>query len=176
MIFYPLNLNGLDLKLKRLQILLNDGLPYAEALKHVYGRLYQNKRENKECLEVNLDGKEYQEVFINDKEPFTAGFKFGTQIEYDTLELECNLICSGNLETLYSSTRKNDERFIIELTNVLRRQRYLRIDNIETDFDKIFAGLDLEGLKYRNMFPFCTVMFTGKMWVQKNCVINVLKY
>ena len=176
MIFYPSNLNGLDLKLKRLQNLFNNILPYPEALKYVYGRLYENEKDGKKCLEVNLDSKEYKQVFINDKEIFVSAFRIGTEIKYDTLEVDCSLICSGNLETLYANTKKNDEKFIIEITNVLRRQRYFRVENIETNFDKIFSGIDTDGMKYRNMFPFVTVMFTGKVWFHNNCVINVLKY
>jgi hypothetical protein len=134
----------------------------------IYGRLHETIRNDKKTLEAYTIGKDYKEVFVNDKESCSVGFiEISRAIDRRTLTSKLSAVFTGNIKKLLAVDSRNDERIFLQIYHGLRKSMLINnISNPKRGIDDVFSGFKTDSVKYRDMQPwFC---FSFEIEVQYN--------
>lgn len=162
MIFSKAENYGLDSKILQLQSAFQNDLPWfdidgiTDSDIEIYGKLYaQPDDRDRLILEAYKSGKEYTQIFVNDRVVSTIGFfpiPNRTVTDYKNVaEIDC--ICTANIEKLYPGTR-DDEKILSQFLNVLREDGSVTdIPEVREGIRNVFSGFYFDNMKFNGMHP-----------------------
>lgn len=131
----------------------------------IYGKLYVNERLNGKVAEAYVSSGEYSEVFVDDTKNAVFGFIVdGKRRGYTMIKTTARLICSINLDKIYSNLYRNDEevmRTIVRAIDIhLLGEKFIEIS---TDLSEVFSGLSIDRFKFRDMHPWFNFSITFEL-------------
>jgi len=167
---------GIDQAIYRIQNLINDNITWVDT--HIYGRIYRN-RKNKDSIyiaESYESGKEYTQIFVDDNKGGIVGFyvKNSREVNQNTIIADVEVICTVNIETIYTSSLREDEKALIEMNQLLQKAHNmgLTINEVNTKNDVVFTDFDKENIKFRDMHPFFNFSFSGTLEYKANLCLT----
>jgi len=161
-------LTGIDANISRLQDRLNADLAWSENV-DIFGRLYQNKKNNSDVIEAYAGAGEYSEVFLNDCKKGVIGFLVNSR-EIVSNEVPIIIIFSIIIPETYAGNLNHDEHIIMDCQRIIRNSGLIKASQINTDFEQIFSGTDIKRIQYRNMYPFVNFSISGTMRFVEKCL------
>ena len=155
MIYAKTNPVGVDAQILRYQKWLYTAFDEHADI-DVYGRLYINDKQKVKVAEAYIGDGEYKEVFADDKRALVMGFIVnGTRDGLNNVKANVELIVSANLSKLYDTPERMDEELLLKVASVIKQRTLAPQEkNIKTDFNDVFAKLNPERYKARNMHPY----------------------
>jgi hypothetical protein len=173
MIFAPTNIHGIDYQIYLIQYYLESKMPNVWACnKAVYGRCHETERSGTKRLEVNVNGKEYSEPFVNDKHSVVVGFRvLSRSVTNYKLTATIDAIFTVNVFDALGTTDYNDEKVLMQAYDLVNNCGLVRnITDIKTGVDSVFSGLNVENIKHRDMAPMMVFAFTCEIdYTQELC-------
>ena len=159
MIYAKENPIGIDLYILRLQRKIEE-MGWIDT--DVYGRLFINERDGRKVIEAYLGNGEYREVFIDDTKNAVFGFIVeDTRKTYSMIQCNVKLICSCRLDKIFETGEITDEEALLTVLRTFRHNQIIRVaGDIQTGLAKVFSDVNIEKLKYRNMYPYFNFSFT----------------
>lgn len=165
----PVDNIGLDAKIYQIQKRLGE---YLQDIWRgditIYGRLFENTKDDKKILEAFISGNDYKQPFIDDKLSCTIGFKEISRLIAPTLlTARLDVIVTGNINKLIGQATRNDEKVFLQIYTGLKKTMAIDgINGTKRGIDNVFSGYNTENIKYRDMQPwFC---FSFEIEVQYN--------
>ena len=182
MIYLKSNAEGLDSKINRWITRLNTKLNTQKSWGvSIYHKVYR-EHTNVESLSGTgvsksvivpyafLSGKDYKEVFLNDRVNGEIGFLLGTvrDGESGSFIVSMDIIFSLNLDKLDSgSLQREDEKAIITASNIV--SKYADILKVKTTIPEVFRDFDTGRIKRKDIQPFLNFSFTINILYKNNC-------
>jgi len=146
---------GLDLALLRFQNSLN-GIGWANI--DVYGKLYIENDGKTKIAKAYLSSGEYKDVFVDDRKTAVFGFLVdGTREGLSIVKVPVTLICSCNLDSIYTTTERNDEEVICAVINALGRINRTS-GQIKTEMQDVFSKFSWDRLNFKDVYPWFKFM------------------
>ena len=172
MIFAKTTPYGLDAQLKRVQNYLNSNLPWAGTLA-IYGKIQPTLRDKEVIPEVYISGKEYRDMFIDDKYSAEVGFivKDRTFENFKPVA-KVDVVFTVDLSKIYATALREDELCLIDAKEALKKSMLINsITKIKTGIDEVFNGFDKDRIKHRDMQPWFVFSFETEISYNetKNC-------
>lgn len=162
---------GIDSKIYRIQLFLSkyfSDLWYGDH--EYYGRLYKTQGENGNHPEAWVGGKDYKEVFVNDKKALVVGFiEQSREIRGRELYATISVVFTGNINLLLNTTDRKDERIFLQIYQGLRKSMLIEsVSNPKRGVEDVFSGFIVDGLKFRDMHPFFCFSFDIEIQYTEN--------
>jgi len=153
MLYCKENLIGLDKSIYYVQKSLDENLRWQNI--DIYGKCELTERSGGKVLEYYKGKNEYIQPFFNDKINATIGFEFVSFEHENVMKANVNLICTCNLNKLYSNNDREDQKAIMQVRSVLRKSKYTKdITSVKVGIDEVFRNYDKTKFLYRDMNPF----------------------
>jgi len=143
---------GIDKSILRFQNEL-EGMRWSNT--DIHGRLYINKRKDDTILEAYRPTVINNEVFLDDAKTAVLGFVADDSRDGGTrIKTNVTLICSVDLDKLYTSDTRDDEEALMETMEAIM---FLIQDKesikISTGIEKVFSMVSWERYESRNQQP-----------------------
>lgn len=174
MIYYKDNAVGVDLAINRCMSKINKHLNTDAGWNiDIYHKVYRERtRDDLFAPYAFLSGKDYREVFINDKVVGEVGFYLNNTREISGesfANVDCDVIFSLNLDKIDGgSLQREDERAIMMALEAVRD--YSEVTEAKTELRNVFSEFDTDRIKYRDMQPFLNFSFTINInYINNNC-------
>lgn len=161
-------LTGVDANIARVQDRLNSELPWA-ANCDIFGRISINQKNNSDVFEWYNSNGEYKEIFINDQKSI-IGFIVSDSRDILPNEFVVSVLFSVYIPLTYLDALNHDEHVIMDAQRVLRNCGLIKVTQINTNFEEIYKGLNINRIKNRNLYPFVNFMITGTMRYIDKCL------
>lgn len=138
----------------------------------IYHKVYRERTsDNKFAPYAFNSGKDYKEIFINDRTVGEVGFYVNNTRNIDSfVSVECDIIFSINLDKIDNgSLQREDERVIMMAYEAVNKYPN-GISQVRTELRTVFADFDQERIKHRDMQPFINFSFTIEInYKNNNC-------
>jgi len=147
---------GIDKIIKSIQTNLQNKLSWLGAV-NIYGKLQRTERESGFLYEYWTSNRDYTEVFINDKLAGVMGFvvRNPRRINGYYIEADVDVISTIDLTKIYNNTRRDDERALNELKDILQGSVYVQqLNEIRENISNVFSDINTDLIKYRDMQPY----------------------
>jgi hypothetical protein len=167
---------GIDQAIYRIQNLISNNLTWLDA--HIYGRIYRNQNADSLFIPESFEtGKEYKEIFVNDKKAGIVGFYVkDTRQSAENIHIaSLDIICTVDVLRIYGSTLREDEKALLEMQNILLSARSFgltEINEVNTGNQSVFADFDKERIKFRDMQPFANFSFSCELQFNTNLCLT----
>jgi hypothetical protein len=159
------NIKGIDKKIDKLQSFMHDRLLAAwgidTSLYKCYPRCYRNQSDDGYIPETHLGGKDYNDVFLDDR--LAALSFFGnSNVMYNVNgsagKTSVHLIFFVDLSRIRSGTERRDEEARLDVYKILNYRMYaFQPTAVITGIDSVFSEYPgtktREWIKYRDMHP-----------------------
>jgi len=162
---------GIDYKINlwinRLNESLNVNKDWAVDIFH---KIYRTDKRNSVIPEAFKSGKEYREIFINDKVNGEIGFlvypiRDGSS---GSFVVPMDIIFSLNLDKIDNgSLQREDEKAIMVAQNIV--SKYTDILEVKTTLREVFHGFDTKRIIYKDMQPFLNFSFKIEIIYKNKC-------
>lgn len=115
-----------------------------------------------------VSGKEYKEIFLNDKVIGEVGFYISQNRSVsDFVSADCDIIFSLNLDSLDGgSLQREDEKAIMIAISAVEKK--YDVSQVKTGLTNVFSDFDTERIKFRDMQPFLNFSLTVNLTYKKN--------
>ena len=138
----------------------------------IFHKVYRERQQDLFVPHAFVSGKEYREIFINDKAVGEVGFYLeNTRDTADTVHpnVDCEVIFSINLDKIdKGSLQREDERAMMMAFEAV--SSYEEITQVKTELRNVFAEFDTDRIKHRDMQPFFNFSFTINInYKNSNC-------
>lgn len=170
------NRTGVDGAIYRIQNYLNDNLTWASV--DIYGRCEKILDVNRKSILRWFDSnKEYPDVLVTDKRGASIGFyvKGYRKVQSNSMTVDVKIICTINIETVYRTKFREDEKALLEVYNLLLNcKKYgLNInDTITTGNEDVFKDFDKEKIAYRDTHPYFNFAFECELRYNTNLCLT----
>ena len=166
------NIKGIDIKIDKLQRYMHDRLLTAwgidTSLYKCYPRCYRNQKEKGYVPETHTGGRDYADVFVDDKLAALSFFGTGNQMVVDkdgNKKASVHLIFFVDLSQIKSGTERRDEEARLDVYKIMNYRMYgFEPSGIVTGIDSVFyeypgskGGFQENvnpAINYRDMHPF----------------------
>jgi hypothetical protein len=164
-VFAKATVYGLESPVKNLQTILDSDLTWLGS-RNVYGLLFKNTKKDNIIPEAWISGNEYKQIFNTDKYATEIGF---IEISRDVIlgTAEIDIICTVNLNTIYGSNIRDNERAYLEFEVVIRKL-VQEVTGFKRGIEDVFSGFNTDKIKYADMQPFDVFSFTCTVAYPKN--------
>ena len=170
MVYLKENAIGIDAEINRYMGYLNDALNVQRNWGiDIYGRIYKERTQDNVLAPYALvSGKDYKELFLNDRTVGECGFYVDDTRKYDNnISVSCDVIFSVNLDIIDSgSLQREDEKVILQALSAITK--YNEVTSIKTGLETVFSGFSTDRIRYRDMQPFFNFSFTITLIYKKN--------
>ena len=124
----------------------------------VYGRLYIEEVNGQKIAKSHVGNGEYKEVFNDDQKTAVFGFFIGeNRTGLNMIKVPVELVCSCNLDSIYTTSERNDEEALLEVLKIVKKLTLLDHEReIKTGFENVFSRISTERLKWRDGHPWFT--------------------
>jgi len=180
MIFLKTPPIGVDIPIQYLQQALFDQLKVVwnigDADYNCYGRAYRNQKEDGYIPEVFTGGKEYKEVYVDDKIAALSffGVSGGREIDFSMVSTDAHLIFFVDLPKLRTVAWRPDEEARMDVYRIidLRGVMGWNLTSMTTGIDNVFREYtgyrSVDSIKIRDMHPFHCFRFDFELKYDKN--------
>lgn len=159
---------GLETSVLRVQNLLNDNLPWL-GTNNIYGIVFKNAKKDDVIPEawIGNSGREYKEVFCNDKATSQIGF---IVLDRDIISKSATvkIIVTINLEKAYNSSIRDNERAYLDFEKALKNSISFKDSVFNQGINDVFTGFRTNNIKYLDMQPFDCFSFELIMFYSSN--------
>lgn len=174
------NAVGLDSSIQRVQDRVYDFLSgrWSGRLEG-YGRAYKNIDKKGEFTYewYSSTKKDYEDVYYNDSSEDVVFFfvESGTAQTEDNLSFnqDVKMITMCNLKQIVSNvtSERMDQEVHRDVVEGLRSANVTQINNVDTDIDTIFSGVQTKGIEFGNIHPLhCfSVTFSVNYYLNDKC-------
>ena len=134
----------------------------------IYHKIYREYMNDKAYPYAFVGGKDYQEVFVNDKSNGEVGFYLTTTRTIDTaLSVNCDVIFSIDLDKIDNgSLQREDEKAILLALEAV--DKCSDVTSVKTGLDNVFKGFSTKDIKRGDMQPFLNFSFSIEIEYNKN--------
>ena len=166
---------GVDTPIKRIQTLLHDVLSVEWNLSKldVYGRVYNNKRNNNIIPEYYLGNKEYKEVLLNDNREGIIFFNIGDShvLEGNEFTVDCEIIFSLDLEAINGNEYRSDTEVHMQCFELVKRFKSIfDFKSIETGLENVYSNYRGVESYFKGMQVYHHFKIIGKItYTNTNC-------
>lgn len=138
----------------------------------IYHRVYRERtNDDKFAPYAFKSGKDYKEIFVNDRSIGDVGFYLNNNRDTDGYaNVDCDVIFSINLDKIDNgSLQREDERAIMMAFEAVNRYPS-QITQIKTELRNVFSNFDQERIKHRDRQPYLNFSFTLNInYKNNNC-------
>ena len=165
---YAPDLVGIDKQISRCQKYLDKYLSNIwDGNIAIDGPLYVNDAPTGTAPEAYVENNDYKEVLIDDTKDCTIAFvlKSPRTINQRIHTATVELIATGNIKNLLSTTLIEDERIYLNLyEGILNSQITRKINSSKHGIANVFSGFGIsndyiQSIQYRDMFPWFCLSF-----------------
>ncbi|EJL66308.1 hypothetical protein [Flavobacterium sp. CF136] len=169
------NPKGIDKAIQKIQTHLFDKLTWSDV--KVYGRVFENPSKSKgTTIEAFKSGKDYKDVFLNDKNTATIFFiedNKHTTSEGIRFTNKVKVVFMVNLNKVYPDiAHRADMEVEIEAVELLRTRANFSMTEIEKGVAEVFKGFNTDGIKLIDMQPYHVFSVNGDLTYQISCLTN----
>lgn len=142
-----------------------------------YARAYRNQTKDGYVPEVFTGGKDYKEVYVNDRIKALSFFTLGEIIPFTTGQFQANvsLIFFVNLTKIVTGDDRQDEKVRQQIVKLVQGSKAFgfQFTGVEIGIDNVFREYSgfrkNEGIKYRDMHPFHCFRLNFKVPYTSTC-------
>lgn len=163
---------GIDAKIKLLQTYLDTKLKSLwNGSIAIYGRVYNNQKEDGTYPEVWIGNNEYKEIYIDDRYSATVCFivKERDVKNKGNISAIVDVVFSLNVNKALGSSIRNDEKIMLQIINLLRKSQLAQpTGESNTGVENVYTGYNIDTIKYRDMHPNFIFSIPCKIYYNEN--------
>lgn len=176
-VYKKTNAAGLDLEINYLIDRINNHINTNHSWDvDIYHKIYKEEKNGNFYPYAFLSGKEYKEVFVNDKVNGEVGFLVGERrdVNISSITVPVTIIFSVNLDELDNgSLQREDEKVIATAQNAVFDYRHELVE-VKTGLKNVYSGFDTSKIRYGDMQPFLNFSFTINVIYKNICDYGLL--
>lgn len=165
MIYVPDRTYGLATQIKKIQTVIDPEFSNVwDSPINIYNLLYENHKNDGLVLEAHLNNEEYKQIFIEDNDSATIGFR---ELERDInagsiVNVDLDIIFTVQLDEIYNNEYdRNSEKTLLEAMKIVQRSGLIwNITGYKQGIEDVFSGLILEPLRFMQMQPWYVFALT----------------
>jgi len=168
------NPKGIDYPVQQIQTYLFNKLGWSEI--EVYGRVFKLQTENGFVPRGFVSGKDYKDVFTDDRK--TASIFFICDDNHETKQgilftVKVKIVFMVNVKKILTNVVSRGDTDVQEqaITTLMQMRSFVFNGEIETKIEEIFKGFTTESIKKSDMQPYHVFSLNGEInyTFQGNC-------
>jgi len=147
---------GIDKIIKSIQVHLDNKLKWSGDI-DCYGRLERTDTDTGSKYEYYINGREYREVFVDDRKDAVIGFVVLPTRSVDGFNVTAtvDVITTAKIDNILVGSNRATEKVINDMRKALHSAPYtIEVVEVRETISEVFSGVTIDLMKYRDMQPF----------------------